>query len=218
MAKLVLGLMHLLLFIFFGAVVIFYIIGISFAPVFTAHDIAIWLGLFVIGWIVFLLYFTNEFGTAFFSAFLSPFRWCNYRLGAIIGIFKDTLTYFVRSRAWSPVLEIAMGLEGYRYQLPLVEKSPSSVNFVTWKDMPMGAEQRALTKRRDWISRRFDDVAQTFAKMVVTAADIDSLLQTVEADLSLVHAAYYTDHECIALIADWIAAEDDLPPQARLTE
>jgi hypothetical protein len=32
-----------------------------------------------------------------------------------------------------------------------------------------------------------------------------SLLRTIEEDQTLVHAAYYTDDECIARIADWIA-------------
>ena len=41
--------------------------------------------------------------------------------------------------------------------------------------------------------------------MTVTAADISALLQTVEEDQTLVHAAYYSDDECIARIADWIA-------------
>jgi hypothetical protein len=34
-----------------------------------------------------------------------------------------------------------------------------------------------------------------------------SLLKSVERDETLVHAAYYTDEECIARIADWIARE-----------
>jgi hypothetical protein len=43
--------------------------------------------------------------------------------------------------------------------------------------------------------------------MVVTAADISSLLRTIEEDQSLVHAAYYTDNECIDRIANWIAGK-----------
>jgi hypothetical protein len=31
------------------------------------------------------------------------------------------------------------------------------------------------------------------------------LLATIEQDLSLIHAAYYVDDDCIARIADWIA-------------
>jgi rRNA maturation endonuclease Nob1 len=71
--------------------------------------------------------------------------------------------------------------------------------------MPEGAEQRALAMRNAWIGRHFGDVTQTFSKVVVTAADITLLLRTVEADQSLVHAAYYTDDECIQRIANWIA-------------
>ena len=106
-----------------------------------------------------------------------------------------------------------MGLEGYRHQLPLIEQSPSSLpeNFVTYENMPTGAQQRALAMRGAWIDRHLNDVAQTFSKLVVTSADIVLLLRAIEADQKLVHAAYYTDPECIARIADWIAAKDGLP-------
>ena len=65
---------------------------------------------------------TLIFGAEFFSALASPYRWCAHRLGAIKGIFGEIATYIVRNRGWSVVLAIAMGLEGYRHQLPLIEK------------------------------------------------------------------------------------------------
>jgi hypothetical protein len=207
-AKEVLAFMHLLFLLFVGAF-IFYITGISFASGPTLQGIE-WLGIFAIGWSVVLLLYTDQFGTPFFSAFFSPFRWCKYRVAAVIGTVRAIGTYLVRSRAWSVVLAIAMGLEGYRYyrySFPRIEQYPSSVpgNFVRYEDMPKAAEQRALAKRNAWIGRHFGDVSQTFSKMVVTAADVALLLRTVEADQSLVHAAYYTEDECIARIADWIA-------------
>jgi hypothetical protein len=104
-----------------------------------------------------------------------------------------------------------MGLEGYRHELPRIERCPSSVPGVTYENMPTGAQQRALAKRGDWIHRHLNDVADTFSKLVVTSADIKLLLSAIEADQTLVHAAYYTEDECIARIADWIAAKDDLP-------
>jgi hypothetical protein len=45
------------------------------------------------------------------------------------------------------------------------------------------------------------------SKLAVTTADLTSLLRTVEEDQTPVHAAYYTDDECIARIADWIAGD-----------
>jgi hypothetical protein len=161
-----------------------------------------------------LALFTLIFGPEFTLAWAAPFRWCGHRLGAIKGIFGEIATYIVRNRGWSVVLATAMGLEGYRHQLPLIEQSPSSVPgiFVTYEDMPTGAQQRALAKRGAWIDRHLNDVAQTFSKLVVTSADIALLLRAIEADETLVHAAYYTDDECIVRIADWIAAEDDMMP------
>jgi len=102
---------------------------------------------------------------------------------------------------------MAMGLEGYQFELPQIEQRPSQFDddVVIYEDMPKGAEERAVNERSAWISRHFGNVSQTFAKMTVTAADISSLLRIVEADETLVHGAYYTDDECIDRIADWIA-------------
>jgi hypothetical protein len=69
----------------------------------------------------------------------------------------------------------------------------------------IAAEQRASKGRSAWVARHLADVSQTFSKLVVTAADLTSLQRTVEEDQKLVHAAHYTDDECIARIADWIA-------------
>jgi hypothetical protein len=39
---------------------------------------------------------------------------------------------------------------------------------------------------------------------VLTASDVADLLQHIERDQSLVHAAYYTDDDCVERIARWI--------------
>jgi hypothetical protein len=70
-----------------------------------------------------------------------------------------------------------------------------------YEDLSKAAEQRALGKRTGWLERNFGEVTKTFSQVVVTAADLSSLLRKVETDLSLVHAAYYTDDECINRIA-----------------
>jgi hypothetical protein len=152
----------------------------------------------------------NTIGSEFFSAFLSPFRWCFRLLSVLISSFQFATTYFLRGWSWSVLLKIAMGLEGYRFPIPIIEQFPRHIpqTFVKYEDMPQGAQQRAMEKRSAWIARHLGDVSQTFAKMAITAADISALLRTIEQDQSLVHAAYYTDDECIARIADWIAGEE----------
>jgi hypothetical protein len=154
-----------------------------------------------------ILVFTGIFGETFFSAFWSPFRWCARRVGSLASVFPAMVTYGVRSSGWLVLLKMIMGLESYRFEIPLVEQYPSGVGkeFVRYENMPSGAEQRAVDKRSAWISRHLGGVSQTFSKLAVTAADITELLRTVEEDQTLVHAAYYTDDECIARVADWIA-------------
>jgi hypothetical protein len=160
---------------------------------------------------MFALLFSLVLGAGFYSAFFSPFRWCAHCAGATRAAVTDILTYVVRNRGWSTSVAIIMGLEGYRHKLPLIEQYPRYIQnlFVKYENMPIGAEQRALSMRSAWIARHIGSVSETFSKMVITAADISSLLHTIEEDQTLVHAAYYTDDECIAQIADWIAAVED---------
>jgi len=100
-----------------------------------------------------------------------------------------------------------MGLDNYGFDPPPITQCPSNLaeTFAKYENMPARAEQRALEKRGAWIARHLGDVSQTFANLVVTASDLISLLRMIEADQTLVHAAYYTDDDCIARIADWIA-------------
>jgi Alpha/beta hydrolase of unknown function (DUF900) len=164
-------------------------------------------GLLIVTFFVVLLVFTTVFGESFFSAFLSPFRWSAQRLGSFASLFPAIGTYVVRRMGWSVLLAMTMGLEGYRFAMPAIEQFPKNVpeSFVKYENIPTGAEQRALSMRSAWVARHLGDVSQTFSRMAVTAADISLLLQTVEEDQTLVHAAYYTYDECIDRIADWIA-------------
>ena len=91
----------------------------------------------------------------------------------------------------------------------------------TYEDMSTKVVRRALARREKWISRAFGDVTQTLSKMAVP--DMSSLLKMVETDLSLVHAAYYTDDERIERIADWISGKetstkDVMPSRMGVTE
>jgi hypothetical protein len=108
-----------------------------------------------------------------------------------------------RRRSWSLIQELAFGLEGYSFELPKAEREPTFAHpAYLYEDLPKQAEQRALAKREKWVERAFGDVTQTLPKMATP--DLKALLKIVETDLSLVHAACYTDDECIERIADWI--------------
>jgi len=159
------------------------------------------------------------FGQDFLSAFLAPFRWIGRGIGALLGVPAFATTYFVRRKGWSVLLAMAMGMEGYRFPLPAVAQSPCNVLnvSVTYLDMPAEAEARAMAKRNAWVGRHLDGVAQTFARLVVSPADLSLLLATIEEDLSLIHAAYYTDDDCIARIADWIAGAGGGGTRAAMT-
>ena len=152
---------------------------------------------------------TFIFGQAFYSAMLAPLRWLARQVRATSRIFNDIGTFVARRRSWSLLQEMAFGLEGYSFELPQAERIPTFAAEAIYKyeDLPKNIEERALSNRDEWIRRNFGAVTETFSKLVVTASDLSSLLKIVETDLSLVHAAYYTDDECIERIADWIAGK-----------
>jgi hypothetical protein len=148
-------------------------------------------------------------GRRFFLALSSPFRLgrrCAASLGAV---FPAILIYVVRSAGWSVILKTAMGLEGYRFKVPLVEQDPSYLDhqLVRYENIPVDVERRALEKRDTWFARVVEDISLAFSKELITTSDISSLLARIEADQTLIHAAYYTDDKCIARIADWIVEE-----------
>jgi hypothetical protein len=153
------------------------------------------------------LLLTPFFGAEFYSAVWSPFRWCVHGLQSLVRVGPAFGTYIVRRWSWPVLVRMAMGLEGYEYRRPVVTQVPSNLleRLVKYENMPEGAEKLALEKREAWIVRHLGDVSQTFSNLAVTAADINLLLRAIAEDKTLVHAAYYTDDECIARIAEWIA-------------
>ena len=209
-AKLVMAITHLL-----SAFILTVVVGLMFIPatetvkegekMYIILSVMIFFGIVLFMLVLFL---TKLMGETFYSAFLSPFRWCVRQVGALTSVGPAFGTYVVRRWSWPVLLKMTLGLEGYRFKTPPpITQYPSDLpeKFVKYESMPKGAEERALAKRSAWIARHLGGVSQTFSKIVVTAADISSLLQTVEEDQTLVHAAYYTEDECIARIADWIA-------------
>jgi hypothetical protein len=95
----------------------------------------------------FILFFTRMLGADFYSAALTPIRWCLHRFFAVTGIFSETVTYLIRRQGWSVLLAMAMGLEGYKHKLPVVEWYPRWLikDFLGYyQDLPPGAVRRAL--------------------------------------------------------------------------
>jgi hypothetical protein len=181
--------------------------GPSDAPRDIAEMLFLFLIIFPAGVLYLLLDRGNDLGPDFYSAFLSPIRWCARLTGAVMSIPFQITTYVVRRKGWPVLLRMAMGLDGYRFPIPKVEWSPDYLPdaFVKYEDIPLGALQRAMAERSAWVARHLGDVSQTFANLAITSSDVSTLLRTIEQDQTLVHAAYYTDHECIGRIADWIA-------------
>src|SRR5581483_8880233 len=74
----------------------------------------------LIGAVTTALIFRTLLGPAFYSAFWSPFRWVARQLQSLAGIGPALGTYLVRRRSWPVLLEMVIGLEGYRFRSPPV--------------------------------------------------------------------------------------------------
>jgi hypothetical protein len=158
-------------------------------------------------WFAVGLMLMRQCGEEFFSTFLLPVRWSAQRVGSLASMFTAILTYGVRYWGWSVLLRRVMGLDGYRFTLPSIQTIPSNLpeKWIKYETLPESAIQHALYMRNAWIASHLRDVSQTFSKLAVSAADVTSLLRAIEEDQTLVHAAYYTENDCIARVADWIA-------------
>jgi hypothetical protein len=207
-AKLVTAAMHSLIFLFvIYALYIYYRALVEpgmWGTMFEGIIIALYMVPF---FVIALVGLTMLLGESLLSAFGSPFRFCLQVVGSLTTIPREIGTYLIRRKSWSVILEMAMGLEGYQFALPLIDQVPRNIpkNLVAYEDMPKGAEHDALDRRSNWVGRHLKEASETFSKLVVTEAELKSLQRTIEEDQTLVHAAYYTDDECIARIADWIA-------------
>jgi hypothetical protein len=124
------------------------------------------------------------------------------------------ITYIVRQYGWRVLQKRALGLEGYSWKSPKVRRIPAFVSrrLFEYEDMPLGVEQRALQRREQGLGQQLRVASDLFAKSAM--ADTTALLKAIASDVSVIHAAYYTDDECIARMADWIAGRGDDSPVA----
>jgi hypothetical protein len=168
---------------------------------------AAWILFGIFGIYLLVLALRKHRGEDIHSAFFSPFRSFWRGLTSWRAVLTSMSTYLVRYFAWSVLQRTAIGLEGYRFKFPLIERRPNNISqdLTRYEDMPIVAEQHALTMRNRWVTRILGDISNTFSSVTLTASDISSLLSKIADDPSLVHAAYYTDDRCIERIADWIA-------------
>lgn len=146
-------------------------------------------------------------GPKFISAFWMPVRGVTHMVSLVWNLPSEIATYIARKRAWKILQSAALGLDGYDLDLPRVEQLPTqtSQDVFRFERLQDAAEKRALARRAKWIEENLGDVTETFSKLAISANDVSALLVSIEKDATLVHAAYYTDPECIERIADWIA-------------
>jgi hypothetical protein len=159
------------------------------------------------GFVLFLPFQRNQL----LSAIILPTRYVLLFIGTIFATLPKALTsYFVVQHGWPILQRMALGLEGYNFwmfETPDVRQTPAFLRETLFKyeNMPANAEQRALQRRARSVHRQLNLVTGKFSNAALSSTDVTSLLKAIEADVSLVHAAYYTDDECIERIADWIA-------------
>lgn len=143
------------------------------------------------------------------SVLASPVRWIWERLLVTKNVATDIVTYVVRKQAWGVLQKMAYGLEGYPYKLPALGTTPANMapGLYTYEDLPNDVADRAMKRRDQVVASHLPTVSAMLAKTTVTSADLSAFMAEVEGNVTLVHAAYYTDDACIDRIARWIAGK-----------
>jgi hypothetical protein len=143
-------------------------------------------------------------------AIVFPVIFLSRRIQFLSTIPSIAVEHLVRTRAWRLATAAALGIEGYSHPVPEVRDVPAFAprGLVKYENLSDDVRTRALARRNEWALKHFGSASDAFAKEILTAADLERLLELVVSDLGLVHAAYYTDDECIDRIARWIAGKD----------
>lgn len=148
-------------------------------------------------------------GGSVLSVLASPARWLWVRAWVTTNLMSEIVTYFVRKKAWPVLQRLAFGLEGYPYKLPALGTMPANVapHLYTYEDLPSEVVDRTMKQRDQAVASHLPTVSAVLAKTTITSADLSAFMAEVEGNVSLVHAAYYTDDACIDRIARWIAGK-----------
>jgi hypothetical protein len=158
-------------------------------------------------WFIIVSCVTLVYGWQFYSAIWSPFRWMSRHLRSFFALPNAVATYVVRVKGWSVLQRIALGLEGYQHAVPQLAQQPGYIasNLVQLQDLPSPVKNRVMKKRRVDIGEGADGVADILSAELLTSPEITKALKAVFRKVSLIHAAYYVEDECVDMIAEWIA-------------
>jgi hypothetical protein len=146
-------------------------------------------------------------GPPFFSTAARPFSYLRRHLSTLTVMPQEATAYLVRKRIWSLAQRSALGLEAYPDALPKVSRQPNyfpSGSFL-YEELPQHVSERALDRRDTTLGQEIKTVTSLLERQELTAGDVSGLLRDLETNVTLVHAAYYTDDESIDRIARWIA-------------
>ena len=150
---------------------------------------------------------TIAIGSPWLLALVFPVRRAIATFGMLAPMLTAPIAYAIRNRAWLLIRRIALGLDGYPHRLPNVSSVPADLGYV-YEELPESVILRTLSKRNDLVSKSLNSATDILSALILTSSDIEALLEILQDDLSLVHASYYQDRECIERIAAWIAGQE----------
>jgi hypothetical protein len=147
------------------------------------------------------------FGMPFFALLIAPLRYPLRLIASLRILPKEMITYSVRKRVWDVFKDILFGLDAYRFQPPKVLLAPDSGPLAgsRFEELPLTIIQALEERRGLGIVRQIPKVTELFSATRSDMTDVITLLKEIEDDVTLLHAAYYTEDVCIHRIAKWIA-------------
>lgn len=143
------------------------------------------------------------------SAYVWPSHYVAFILQSAFILPNEVGVYIVRRQMWPFLQRFALGLDGYGFDLPKVQTLPDKAGSASFSQawMPADAQARALEVRSHGIARHVGSAATVLTRIALSAEEISDLLGEIEADQTLVHAAYYQDERCLQQLADWLASQ-----------
>jgi hypothetical protein len=149
------------------------------------------------------------YGGSFIAALAAPVRWIVRQLRIFAALLNEAVAYFVRKRIWEVLRTLLFGLEAYprpRAALKLQMKPPQlDASRCRYEELSPHVIDRVIRERDARVAQRIGIATSLFSAEQIATKDVLKALIDIERDITLVHASYYTQEECIDRIALWIA-------------
>ena len=122
---------------------------------------------------------------------------------------RERVRGLVKRWGWGAMQQIARGEVGYPLPAVPIDMEPHIAYVTKLRPIPQAARDRALARRSAHVTSLLSRISVVLTKSDFNFADVNGILREIAEDPTLVHASYYTEPECIDMIAYWLARSEE---------